>query len=97
MGAENEQLCCMLVLSNEALKPNKGKGTLRKSIANMCPSLLSFFENKIKVLDVLEFRECTKDQENEKPWKSVESYTLQGLNEDTISQSEFLQTLVMLE
>lgn len=37
---------------------------------------------------VLEFRECTKDQENEKPWKSVTSTnrecTLQGLKEDTI-------------
>ncbi|ROL48124.1 Stonustoxin subunit alpha [Anabarilius grahami] len=37
---------------------------------------------------VLEFRECTKDQENEKPWKSVKSTsrecTLQGLKEDTI-------------
>ncbi|KAL1280919.1 hypothetical protein QQF64_015519 [Cirrhinus molitorella] len=37
---------------------------------------------------VLEFRECTKDQENEKPWKSVKSTnrecTLHGLKEDTI-------------
>ncbi|XP_058614816.1 titin-like [Onychostoma macrolepis] len=37
---------------------------------------------------VLEFRECTKDQENEKPWKSVKSTnrecTLQGLKQDTI-------------
>ncbi len=36
---------------------------------------------------VLEFRECTKDQENEKPWKSVKSTirecTLQGLKQDT--------------
>ncbi|KAK7163619.1 hypothetical protein R3I93_007617 [Phoxinus phoxinus] len=36
---------------------------------------------------VLEFRECTKDQESEKPWKSVKSTnrecTLQGLKEDT--------------
>ncbi|XP_077077919.1 uncharacterized protein LOC143731145 [Siphateles boraxobius] len=37
---------------------------------------------------VLEFRERRKDQESEKPWKSVKStnreYTLQGLKEDTI-------------
>ncbi|ROJ36313.1 Stonustoxin subunit alpha [Anabarilius grahami] len=37
---------------------------------------------------MLEFRECIKDQENEKPWKSVKSTnrecTLQGLKEDTV-------------
>ncbi|KAI2667889.1 Stonustoxin subunit alpha [Labeo rohita] len=37
---------------------------------------------------VLEFRECSKDQENENPWKSVKSTnrecTLEGLKQDTI-------------